>query len=309
MVHVSESVVQSVGELQRFPRCEGGVVSSIVGAPLLLGRYRPLSLLAKGGGSSIYRGHDEQLDRSVAIKLLRNGSEFDVAQYRDEVRVLASLSHHGVVSIIDAGIDDSAPTDPRPFLVMELVQGRNLRETIANGPLSEQRIGEIGFEVAEALEYVHSRGVIHRDVTPSNVMIVDYGTSSSRPRARITDFGIAISTISPSTPADPDVIVGTAAYLAPEQVMNFPLTSAADVYSLGLVLLECFTGGLAFPGDALASAIARLSDDPEINPEQVPEPWAALLRAMTAREPGDRPTAAEAAEELRVSLREINRDE
>ena len=168
----------------------------ITDAPLLLNRYRPLRILARGGSSSVYRGRDEILGRDVAIKLFNAGAVADIRKQQEELRMLASLSHHGVVAVIDAGIDDSTPTDPRPFIVMELVRGITVSQSIVDRELSAREIGEIGFEIAEVLEYIHHRGVIHRDITPSNIMLVDYGTQHSRPRARLTDFGISIDTLS-----------------------------------------------------------------------------------------------------------------
>jgi len=269
-------------------------------APLLLGRYQPVSLLARGGSALVYLGRDQHLKRDVAIKLFAAGGETEVERFREELRMLASLSHHGVVSILDAGIDNSAPQDPRPFLVIELVRGVTIRTTIDGSNLSPRSIGEIIFETAEALEYVHARGVIHRDITPSNIMLVDYGTTFSRRRARLTDFGIAIDA---SVPADTGrIATGTAAYLSPEQAENRPLTPASDIYSLGLVLLECFTGRLAFPGQAVDSALLRLSTKPEV-PQTIPKGWRSVITAMTHRNPSERPTAAQVALAARTELR------
>jgi len=267
-------------------------------APLLLGRYRPLTLLARGGSAQVYEGRDETLDRSVAIKVFSAGMDLD--KYRDELRLLAGLSHHGVVSIVDAGIDLSTPSDSRPFLVMELVRGESIRDALKTRTMTVRQVGEIGYEIAEALDYVHSQGVIHRDVTPSNVMLTDYGTLSSRPRARLTDFGIAIDGV--HSPGPDTEVEGTAAYLSPEQVLNLPLTPATDVYSLGLVMLECFTRTIAFPGNAVDSAVARIDTDPEI-PRTIPKDWRTLLERMTHQEPARRPTAAEAASDIRRVLR------
>jgi len=269
-------------------------------APLLLGRYRPLTLIARGGMSVVFQGRDEVLGRDIAIKVFSAGGDSDVERYREELRMLANLSHHGIVSIIDAGIDESAPDDPRPFLVMELVRGRTLSSTIAKKQLSARAIGELGFEIAETLEYVHSRGVVHRDVTPSNIMLVDYGTTTSRPRARLTDFGIA--TDIGSQPAAVGETTGTAAYFSPEQALNQPVGPASDIYSLGLVLLESFTRELAFPGNAIPSAVKRITSDPPI-PDTVPGDWAELIRSMTARDPLSRPTAAGVADAARGALR------
>jgi serine/threonine protein kinase len=268
--------------------------------PLLLGRYRPNQLLARGGHSMVFRARDENLGRDVAVKLFSSGSHDDVARFRTEVGVLAGLRHHGVVSILDAGIDDSSPHDPRPFLVMELVEGDTLRAVLEAGAPTTKRIGEIAFEVAETLEYVHARRVIHRDVTPTNIMIVDYGTRFSRPRARLTDFGIAIQA-TPSQELEEETL-GTAAYLSPEQVRGDTLTTASDIYSLGLVLLECFTRTIAFPGTPVQSALARLDRDPEL-PDTVPEPWRTLIRSMTRADPARRPSAADVATAARGALR------
>ncbi|MEY9954251.1 serine/threonine protein kinase [Leifsonia sp. EB34] len=268
--------------------------------PLLLGRYRPIRLLARGGTSMVFRARDENLGRDVAVKLFSSGRHADVARFRAEVGVLAGLRHHGVVSILDAGVDDSSPKDPRPFLVIELVEGDTLRAVLNADPLTTRQIGEVAFEVAETLEYVHARGVIHRDVTPSNIMIVDYGTRFSRPRARLTDFGIAIHATRPQELAE--ATFGTAAYLSPEQVRSETLTPASDIYSLGLVLLECFTRTVAFPGTPVESALSRLDRDPEM-PDIVPDRWRELIQAMTHSDPSQRPSAADVATAARGVLR------
>ncbi|MET4158244.1 serine/threonine protein kinase [Agromyces sp. PvR057] len=272
-------------------------------APLLLDRYRPLARIGRGGAAFVFRGRDEYLGRDVAIKVFSGGNELHVEMYRAELRMLAALSHHGVVSIVDAGVDTSAPEDPRPFLVMQLVQGTTVRDRVAERPLSVREIGEIGYEVAEALEYVHAQSIIHRDITPSNIMIVNYGTLHSRERAMLTDFGIAVEVADAGFQSE--AITGTAPYLSPEQVRNHPLTTASDIYSLGLVLLECFTRARAFPGAHIPSAMARLAGPPEMPPEAVPEPWRSLLQRMTAAEPELRPTAADLGAEIRLALRDM----
>lgn len=272
----------------------------IAAPPLLLDRYRPLRILARGGSSSVYRGRDEILGRDVAIKLFNAGALEDVRKQQEELRLLASLSHHGVVAVIDAGIDDSTPTDPRPFIVMELVSGLTVRQAFTERELSAREIGEIGFEIAEVLEYIHHRGVVHSDITPSNIMLVDYGTKHSRPRARLTDFGIAID--SSSRKHQSQELSGTIAYMSPEQAMSEPPEAASDIYSLGLVLIECFTRELAFPGTRVASAVARLSHDPEI-PSWVDARLSPILASMTQRKSSLRPTAGELIEALRTVLR------
>jgi eukaryotic-like serine/threonine-protein kinase len=273
-------------------------------APLLLNRYQPLELLARGSTALVFRCRDEVLDRDVAVKHFNGFSVEGVEAFREEVRVLARLNHHGIVAINDAGIDRSSPDEPHPFLVMEYVQGRTLRETLAERQLSMTEIGELAFEVAEALEYVHAQGVIHRDITPSNIMLVNYGTTSSRTRARLTDFGIAIPVGTEQVKGAPTK--GTAAYISPEQARSLSLTPAADIYSLGLVILECFTREVAFPGDRVHSAMSRIDARPPI-PDAVPDVWRGIIERMTASDPEARPSAAQAAKEIRVTLRTSGR--
>ncbi|MGJ4845985.1 serine/threonine-protein kinase [Leifsonia sp. Le1] len=258
--------------------------------PALLGRYRPHTLIGRGGEARVFRATDELLDREVAIKVYRSGGEEEMLQYRREQAALARLSHHGIVSLIDAGVDYSALDDPRPFLVMELVSGTDLQTAIVERTLAEREIAEIAYDVSEALEYVHANGVVHRDIKPSNIMLVSYGTTTFRARARITDFGIASGIVGPE-PDENGTTTGTAAYLSPEQASREHATPASDVYSLGLVLLECFTRTVTFPGSAVESALARLRTDPPI-PSDLPGQWTALLTAMTARDPLARPPFA-----------------
>ena len=222
--------------------------------------------------ATVYRAIDEQLGREVAIKMFRTGAAADLTRHQEETRVLAALSHHGLVTLLDAGIDDSDPAERHPFLVMESSRARTSRTPSRSAPSVPREIGEIAYDVAEALEFVHANGVVHRDIKPSNILLVEYGTSTFRTRARLTDFGIALDAESARLTSD-QATTGTAAYLSPEQAQRHEVTSATDVYSLGLVLLQCFTGEAACPGQAIESALARLTQDPVI-PDDLPDAWA-----------------------------------
>jgi hypothetical protein len=256
---------------------------------LLRGRYRLLELIGQGGMGAVYKARDEFLGRNVAIKIfLANAtSAADVRRQEDEVNILASLNHHSLVTLLDAAVDRSVPALPRIYLVMELVEGADLQRKLASGPLPVRQIAQLGYDLAEGLEYIHSRGVVHRDVKPANVLMVDYNGDNSRTRAKLTDFGIALLAESDRLTAD-GTATGSAHYMSPEQAMGDPVGPASDVYALGLVLLECFTGEVAFPGAAVPSALARLMNHPAI-PDSVPKAWAGLIAAMTARDPRDRP--------------------
>ncbi|QCR43093.1 serine/threonine protein kinase [Curtobacterium sp. SGAir0471] len=265
-------------------------------APLLDGRYRLEQEIGRGGMSVVYRATDEVLHRPVAVKLFHPGS-VDLARQEAELGVLAALEHHGLVGLLDAGVVDVVGSGPRRFLVMSLVVGQDLEARLEVGPLSAKHIAEIGYDMAEALEYIHPHGVVHRDIKPSNILLVDYGTGSERARARLTDFGIALAAGVERLTAD-GVTTGTAAYLSPEQARGGDVGPASDVYSLGLVLLQCFTRRREFPGSLVESAIARLSRDPVV-PEPLPEHWKHLLRVMTAQDPADRPLGAQLVAMLR----------
>jgi serine/threonine protein kinase len=140
------------------------------------------------------------------------------------------------------------------------------------------------------LDYIHRQSVVHRDIKPANVMLFDYGTDDARIRAKLTDFGIAA--LAGTQGDDESSLTGTIAYMSPEQVRKEPIGPASDIYSLGLVLLQCITGKLEFPGPAVESAVVRLFRDPEI-PADLDPHWSALLTAMTSRNAAERPSARE----------------
>jgi serine/threonine protein kinase len=280
------------------------VTTADLSAPLLLERYRPDTLIARGGSASVYRARDTLLGRDVAVKVFLAGSEDSLDKAREELRVLAALGHHGIVAVLDAGIDQSSPDDPRPFLVMELVTGSSVRDLIQAGELTPSVIGGIAFEIAEALEYVHRAGIVHRDVSPANILLVDYGSEVARPRARLTDFGLAVD--GGWEPPDDGLVDGTAPYLSPEQVLKHRLTPASDIYSLGLVLIECFTRSPVFPGGSAEAAMARVGVEPEI-PKDIPKPWRDLLAGMVREDSEQRPTAVEVLHRVREILRKQRR--
>lgn len=265
---------------------------ALIGA-LVAGRYRILELIGRGGMASVYRAEDSALPRDVAVKLMLPGTQDaeELSRQRNEIDTVASLNHHALVTLYDAGIEPT-PQGDRAYLVMELVKGPNLRDALRTG-LSSGEIAQVAADIAEALHYVHGRGIVHRDVKPANVLLT-FDELPGRPlRAKLADFGIA-RIVDSSRLTTTGVIIGTATYLSPEQARGGEIGPAADVYALGIVLMEALTGQNPFPGTAVESASARMVREPEI-PESLGEQWGELLAAMTALDPHSRMPAAQVA--------------
>ncbi len=266
--------------------------SAVGPSTVLAQRYVLGEVLGRGGAADVYRAEDRLLDRQVAVKVLRSGTDSatERARFVSEARTLANLGHHGLVTVLDAGISDAQLE--QPFLVMELVDGHTLAETIARGPSDLAEVTRVAIQLADAIAYAHERDVVHRDVKPGNVLLDGSG------RVKLADFGIARLIGDAARHTKTGHAVGTASYLAPEQVRGEPLTTAADLYSLGLVLLEMFTCRREYTGSPAEAALARLSRPPEI-PEDLPPHWQALLADLTALDPTTRPDAAWLAARLR----------
>lgn len=270
---------------------------------LLDDRYRLEDPLGQGGMATVYRAHDTMLGRYVAIKLFPAVGEGDeVARHRAEMRILARLSHPGLVTLHDAGSAELGGRFAQTYLVMELVEGPTLADRLARGPVSPAHTARLGRQMAEALSVVHDAGIVHRDLKPGNVLLVgshDGGGEgppdavTTGPVVKLADFGIARLSDGARLTAT-GITLGTASYLSPEQAVGGAVGPPTDVYALGLVLLECLTGRKAFSGTVTEIAVARLNTSPEI-PAELGRRWAGVLGAMTRREPADRPTAAQAA--------------
>ncbi|MGK2950042.1 MAG: protein kinase domain-containing protein, partial [Acidimicrobiales bacterium] len=262
---------------------------------LLAGRYRLEHRLASGGMAQVWQGTDEVLRRKVAVKLLHPHLAADstfVARFRQEAVAAARLAHPGIVSIYDTCSEDGTEA-----IVMELVVGRTLRERLDEPePIDPWQAAGLAAQVAEALEAAHRAGLVHRDIKPANVLLSGEG------RVKVADFGIA-KAVEDADLTQPGLMVGTAKYLAPEQVEGSPVDGRTDLYSLGVVLYEMLCGRPPFEGESdAATALARLQRDPlrprQVRPSVPKGLEEVVLRAM-ARAPGDRhPTAAD----LRAAL-------
>ncbi|MDN4597036.1 serine/threonine-protein kinase [Leifsonia virtsii] len=259
---------------------------------VLLDRYELRDRLGRGGMATVFRAFDRRLERDVAVKLFAQGTAVDDARRRTEATMLARLSHPHLVGLHDAHLAADGDSTPS-FLVMELVDGEDLRTRLEDGPLHPEDAVEVLAGIAEALVVVHEAGMVHRDLKPGNILLADPSVPGGRPVVKLADFGIAhlvgserITTIG--------TVIGTAGYLSPEQIYGGEPGPSADIYSLGLVVLEALTGVREYPGTPVEAVAARAARDPRI-PASLPEDWRGLLGAMTARDPELRPNALEVA--------------
>ncbi|GAA1895631.1 Stk1 family PASTA domain-containing Ser/Thr kinase [Lapillicoccus jejuensis] len=276
-------------------------VQPVVGR-LLDGRYRVLEHLADGGMASVWLAVDERLDREVAVKLPRRDLVSDptfASRFRREARSAARLGHPHVVSVHDQGEDDGDL-----FLVMEYVPGRTLRELVtAEGPLPARRALDLLDGLLQALDAAHATGLIHRDVKPENVLIRPDGL------VKVADFGLARAVTAATTTNASGTLMGTVAYLSPEQVERGIADARSDVYAAGLVLFELLTGRKAFEGDSpISIAYQHVHGSvpaPSSLVPSVPAELDALVALGTARDPDQRPTGAG---DYLVELRRVRRD-
>nr|MDQ6928836.1 protein kinase [Actinomycetota bacterium] len=264
---------------------------------VLVGRYRMIRPIASGAMAEVWEAQDQTLGRAVAVKVLHSHLAQDesfLERFRREAIAAARLAHPNVVATYDTGTDGDVA-----FIVMELVLGRTLRQVLSDeGPMNPRRVVQIGAQVADALDYAHRSGVIHRDVKPANILLCDDG------RAKVADFGIAkaaIEAIEDATGAGANshtdltqsgAIVGTAKYLSPEQVNGQAVDGRSDVYALGVVLYEMVCGRAPYSGDTdVAVAMQHLSASP-LPPRQVragiPRSLEAVVLRAMAKRPDDR---------------------
>jgi serine/threonine-protein kinase len=251
---------------------------------VIAGRYELLELVGRGGMSSVWKAHDGLLDRTVAIKVLHEQYTTDeeyVERFRREARSVAQLSHPNIVTVIDRGEDSG-----RQYIVFEYVAGENLKQLIEReGPLSVHDALVLSLQMARALGFAHTRGLIHRDVKPQNVLL------NEDRQAKMTDFGIARS-VDVQGVTLTGTVVGTSEYIAPEQARGQQVDALTDVYSLGVVLYELLTGGVPFQGESFVAVALRHVNEPapdvlEQRPDCPPRVANAVERAM-AKNPHQR---------------------
>ncbi|MET0990655.1 MAG: Stk1 family PASTA domain-containing Ser/Thr kinase [Glaciihabitans sp.] len=272
---------------------------------LLAGRYQVGERIGRGGMADVHVGTDARLGRRVAIKLLKPSLANDPAfrtRFRREAQAAAKMADPTIVRIFDAGeetvVDENGDERQVPFIIMEFVEGRLLKDIIAEGPLPTDEAVRIITQVLTALEYSHRAGVVHRDIKPGNIMVADTG------QVKVMDFGIARAiTESSATIAETSAIVGTAQYFSPEQARGESVDARTDLYSAGVVLFELLTGMAPFRGtNPVAVAYQHVNQNPArpstLSSTVSPELDVVVLRALSK----DRFTRFQSAAEFRDNV-------
>lgn len=266
------------------------------------GRYQIVKELGKGSMGVVYQAHDPNLDLSVALKVLRYDrieSEDFVRRFLAEAKVLGRLDHPNIVRVYNVDVDDG-----RVYIAMEFIEGEPLSEILQRRRFSPEEIIKLGAEIAEALDYAHQKGIIHRDIKPGNILI--------RPdeRIKITDFGIAhIEDPLASVKTQAGEILGTPAYMSPEQVMSKPIDGKSDLFSLGIILYELSTGNRPFRGENLPAIFNSITqtnptDPADVNPV-IPKGLSRIIVKCLRKIPDERfHTGKSLAEALRSCLLE-----
>ena len=259
-----------------------------VGGVAIGGRYQIIDLLGHGGMSDVYRAHDELTDRVVALKIVRSGDPELARRLAQEARALERLAFPGLIGLLDTGVDGD-----QAFLVMELIEGETLAQRLRTGPLPSVTVAALGSRLGGVLGYVHERGVVHRDLKPSNILLGADG------EAWLSDFGIAQLHDATTITVDGSTM-GTVSYMAPEQLDDHQVGPAADIWSLGIVLLECLTGRRVYEGSP-SEIVARRVARPLVVPGDLPAPWRLVLRGMLDPDPALRPSGSEVSSLLTAS--------
>jgi len=272
---------------------------------ILSGRYEVGERLGSGGMSSVHKAIDLTLERTVAIKILAEHLSDDerfVARFRREALAVAKLIHPNIVQVYDTGIDDG-----RRYIVMEYAEGRSGAQVLQrHGPLDAETTVEIGIQACSGLDYAHRRGIIHRDVKPGNLMISGGPVGGGEMTVKLTDFGIARA-VEQTRITQVGSVIGTAAYLSPEQVRGEEATPATDVYALGVVLYQFLTGRLPYEGSSLAELAVRQQNEKPLPPstynDEVPKTvGAAVLRGLEGDPSRRYASAGELASGLQLGL-------
>ena len=270
------------------------------------GRYQVVDEIGQGAMGIVYRAHDPQINRHIALKLLRQDrvtSEELVQRFLKEAQAMGGLSHPNIATVYDTGRDHGTI-----FIAMEILRGKSLKDVMRERELNRQEIARIGAQIAEALDFAHQKGIVHRDIKPSNIIIDPDGN------AKITDFGIAhIEDPAVTQQTIAGEILGTPLYMSPEQVVSNPVDGRSDLYSLGVILYEMTTGTSPFKGDNLAAIFQAILQDtppaPELGDTTVSRNLSALIMKSLSKDPDQRfQTGLEMAKPLKACLQRRQSD-